>query len=77
MYIAAHAVVMDTSCYDTGVAYGIERYTGKVWGVDVLAGTSWLEFTIPIGGNSASPNGLAYNPANGYFYYTDYLHNGL
>jgi len=74
VYIAAHAVVMDISCYNTGVIYGIERRNGKVWGVDVLAGTSWLEFTIPNppGGNSASPNGLAYNPLNGFFYYTDY-----
>ena len=74
IYIAAHAVVWDYSCYDTGVVYGIERYNGNVWGVDVLAGTSWLEFIIPNppGGNSASPNGLAYNPINGYFYYTDY-----
>ncbi|MBN1370190.1 MAG: hypothetical protein JW954_08155 [Dehalococcoidaceae bacterium] len=56
------------------IVYGIERYTGDVYGVDVLTGASWLEFAMPTppGANSASPNGLAYNPLNGFFYYTDY-----
>lgn len=74
LMVAAHAVVMDITCYKTAVLYGIERYTGDVYGIDVLAGTSWLEFTIPTPprANGASPNGLAYNPSNGYFYYTDY-----
>jgi hypothetical protein len=65
---------VDTTCYQTGVIYGIERFTGDVYGVDVLSGTSWLEFTIPNppGANSASPNGLAYDEVTGYFYYTDY-----
>lgn len=65
----SHEVTLPAS-----IVYGIERYSGDVYGVDVLAGTSWLEFEMPTppGANSASPNGLAYNPENGYLYYTDY-----
>jgi fibro-slime domain-containing protein len=65
----SHEVTLPTS-----IVYGIQRYTGDVYGVDVPTGTSWLEFEMPTppGANSASPNGLAYNPENGYLYYTDY-----
>ena len=73
VYIAAHAVVMDTTCYQTAVLYGIERYTGTVYGIDVLSGTSWVEFDIapPPPTGSAKPNGLAYDAINGRFYYCD------
>jgi hypothetical protein len=74
VFIAAHAVVMDTTCYQTAVLYGLERNTGTVYGVDVLTGTSWMEFDItpppPVG--SAKPNGLAYDAINDRFYYADY-----
>jgi hypothetical protein len=74
LYIAAHAVVMDTSCYQTAILYGIERYNGKVYGVDVLTGTSWEIFDNipPPPEGSATPNGLAYDGVNGRFYYTNY-----
>ena len=74
LYIAAHAVVMDTSCYQTAILYGIERYTGTVYGVDVLTGTSWEIFDNipPPPEGSATPNGLAYDGVNGRFYYTNY-----
>ncbi|MCI0503634.1 hypothetical protein L0Y65_02875 [Candidatus Micrarchaeota archaeon] len=76
LIIVAHAAVKytDPSCTQTGVVYGIQRYTGKVFQVDVLSGTSSLVFTIgtPPGANSASPNGLAYDPMTQRFYYTDY-----
>lgn len=74
--IAVHAVValVDDRCYDTGVVYGIERFSGDLYEIDVLAGTSSLVFEMPVppGANSASPNGLAYDSENGYLYYTDY-----
>ena len=56
------------------IVYGIERYTGDVYGVNVLTGESWLEFVMPTppGANSASPNGLGYDSMTGRFYYTDY-----
>jgi len=75
IYVAAHSVVMDISCYQTGILYGIERYTGKVYEVDVLSGASSLEFTItpPPALGSAKPNGLAYDPAgDGRWYFCDY-----
>lgn len=74
IYVAAHSVVMDVTCYQTGVVYGIERNTGNVYGVDVLSGASSLEFTItpPPALGSAKPNGLAYDPVNGRFYFVDY-----
>jgi len=75
LFIAAHAVVKDNySCYQTAVLYGIERFNGIVYGVDVLAGTSWVEFNIPDPppAGSAGPNGLAYDAVNGRFYYCDY-----
>ena len=74
VYIAAHAVVMNVSCYQTGFVYGIERYTGNVYEVDVLSGASSLVFTItpPPAVGSAKPNGLAYNDANGFIYFCDY-----
>jgi len=74
--IGAHAALrmIDDSCYDTAFLYGIQRYTGNVYEIDVLAGTSTMVFEMPTppGANSASPNGLAYNAVNGYLYYTDY-----
>jgi len=75
LFIAAHAVVKDNySCYQTAVLYGIERYTGTVYGVDVLTGTSWMEFDIvpPPSTLSATPNGLAYDVWNDRFYYCNY-----
>lgn len=74
VYIAAHAVVMDISCYQTAIVYGIERNTATVYGVDVLTGTSWMEFDTgnPPAEGSATPNGLAYDAENGRFYYCDY-----
>lgn len=75
LFIAAHAVVKDQSCYQTAILYGIERYTGTVYGVDVLDGSSWMEFDIsppPPPTGSAKPNGLAYDAVNERFYYCDY-----
>jgi hypothetical protein len=74
LYIAAHAVVMDTTCFQTAILYGIQRNTGTVYGIDVLAGTSWVEFNIPDPPppGSAKPNGLAYDADNERFYYCDY-----
>jgi hypothetical protein len=74
LFIAAHAVVMDMSCYQTAVLYGIERNTGTVYGVDVLTGTSWVEFDItpPPPTTNVGPNGLAYDAQNGRFYYCNY-----
>jgi hypothetical protein len=72
--VAAHAEVeyTDPNCANKGTHYGIERFTGKVYGSDPLSGTSWYLFTIPLGGNSASPNGLGYDANTNRFYYTDY-----
>ncbi len=74
VFIAAHAVVMDMSCYETAIVYGITRDTATVYGVDVLTGTSWMEFDTgnPPAEGSATPNGLAYDAENGRFYYCDY-----
>ena len=74
LYIAAHAVVKDMSCYQTAILYGIERYTGTVYGVDVITGISWVEFDIvpPPPTTSVGPNGLAYDVENGRFYYYSY-----
>jgi hypothetical protein len=74
LYIAAHAVVKEMSCYQTAILYGIERVTGTVYGIDVLTGTSWVEFDItpPPPTTSVGPNGLAYDAQNGRFYYCSY-----
>jgi hypothetical protein len=78
IYIAAHAVVMDTSCYETAILYGIQRNTGTVYGIDVLSGASWVEFDItpPPPTTSVGPNGLAYDATNGRWYYCDYRDTG-
>jgi hypothetical protein len=76
--IATHAVVWDYSCYDTGIVYGIERSTGKVWGVDVLAGTAWVEFqTVAPPPSTISPNGLGYDETTQRMYYVDYRTGSL
>ena len=71
--IATHAVVWDYSCYETGVIYGMQRDTGKVWAIDVIGGTAWEEFqTIAPLPSFISPNGLGYDALHGRFYYVDY-----
>lgn len=71
--IAAHAVVKDISCYKTAFLYGLERYHGNVYSIDVLSGASTLEFTtIAPPKGSAKPNGLAYDAVNDRVYYCDY-----
>jgi len=75
VYIAAHAVVGKeiVSCNEIGDVYGIQRKTGKVFGVDVTTGETAEIFTTvaPPTGN-AKPNGLAYDGKNGRMYYCDY-----
>ena len=82
LYIAAHAVVKDTSAVacdldDAAIVYGIKRYTGDVYEVDALDGSSSsLIFTIegvPVG--SAKPNGLAYDSMNDRLYFCEYQNN--
>jgi len=78
LYVAAHAVVMDISCYQTGVVYGIQRSTGKVWGIDVVSGTAWEEFqTITPPPSTISPNGLGYDAVTERMYYVDYRTGAL
>ena len=74
--IAAHAVVKESYCdQEQAVVYGMERYNGKVLGVDVVTGQSWEEFDTspPPDDGSAGPNGLAYDAVNERMYYCDYL----
>lgn len=71
--IATHAVVWDYSCYNTGIVYGIQRSTGKVWGIDVIGGTAWEEFqTVAPPPSTISPNGLGYDEMTNRMYYCDY-----
>lgn len=74
LYIAAHAKVMDVSCYNTAILYGLERSNGKIYEIDVLTGTSTeiYDNEPPPPEGSATPNGLAYDPVNNRFYYTNY-----
>ena len=77
LFIAAHAVVkdMDSCNYQTAVLYGINVIgNGKVYGIDVLAGTSWVEFDItsPPDTTGVGPNGLAYDAQNERFYFCNY-----
>lgn len=48
LYVATHAVVKNFVCTETnetGVLYGIQRFTGDIYGIDVINGTAWLEFS--------------------------------
>lgn len=79
LFIAAHAVVKDTSAvkcdYDEEQAfvYGIQRNNGIVSKVDVVSGNSEDIFTISdVPAGSAKPNGLAYDSANDRLYFCDY-----
>jgi len=73
IYVAAHAVVKELSCYDTAILYGLQRNSGVIYSVDVLSGASVAEFSVvapPVA--SAKPNGLAYDGVSGRMYYCDY-----
>ncbi len=64
-------------CDETvGIIYGMERFTGDVFAVDLLNGTATQTFSsvTPIPA-SASPNGLAYDTATMRVYYCDYQAN--
>jgi len=74
--IASHAVVRETTCSTAGEVYGMERYTGQVYEVDVLAGTAAMKFTASAAASGVTPNGLAYDPLNARFYYNDYREDG-
>jgi len=56
------------------IIYGIERYSGDIYSVDVATCTKNLEFSMvpPPPEGSAKPNGLAYDEFTGRFYYCDY-----
>ena len=73
--IAAHAVVRKdvVSCNEIGDVYGIESSTGKVWGVNMATQATAEIFTIgALAISNIGPNGLAYDGANGRFYYCEY-----
>lgn len=74
LVIAAHAVVSrELGCNEIGDVYGIQRNTGKVFGINVTTGENAEIFTTvnpPVG--SATPNGLAYDGENKRMYYCDY-----
>ena len=74
LVIAAHAVVeKHEGCNEIGDVYGIERDTGKVWGVDVVTGnTAEIFTTVTPPKTNVGPNGLAYDGLNRRFYYCDY-----
>ena len=59
---------------DEPILYGIQRYTGQIWEINPTDGTATLEFTVasPVGIGSAAPNGLAFDEAKIYWYYTTY-----
>jgi hypothetical protein len=76
IYVVGHAVVCEAEeeCDETiGIVYGMERYTGDVWKINVPLGTAELSFssTNPPPA-SASPNGLAFDFINNRMYYCDY-----
>jgi len=56
------------------IIYGIQRYSGDVYSVDVATCTKNLEFSMvpPPPEGSAKPNGLAYDEFTRRFYYCDY-----
>lgn len=82
IYVVAHAVVCEAEeeeCDETiGIVYGMERYTGDVWKINVPLGTAELSFssTNPPP-TSASPNGLAFDFINMRMYYCDYQAGSL
>jgi len=57
--------------------YGVERNTGKIHQIDPETGYFEEIFTSSLtnipSSNNKTPNGLAVNPENGYFYYVDYF----
>lgn len=74
IYVVAHAVVCEEDCDETvGIVYGMTRYTGDVYKINLVTGTAELSFSsiAPIPG-SATPNGLGYDAANGRMYYCNY-----
>lgn len=78
LLIAAHAVVQKTTtnCEITeysGIIYGIERNTGDIYAVDVVAGTASLEFSsVAPPATNVSPNGLGFDNLNERMYYANY-----
>jgi hypothetical protein len=73
IFIAAHAVVStQPRCESEAFIFGVEQYTGDLWLVDALGGTSTLYADIvdPVPDNINSPNGLAYDSANDRLYYS-------
>ncbi len=77
LYIIPHAAIerVIKDCKEEAVVYGIERNTGAIYGVDLLSNDPqpyWHVYNTGLTGNSASPNGLAYDTKNGLWYYTDY-----
>jgi hypothetical protein len=80
IYVVAHSVVceVEDDCDETiGIVYGAERFTGDVYKIDLVMGTSELSFSsiAPTPG-SATPNGLAYNGDDLRLYYCDYRTGG-
>ncbi len=74
IYVVAHAVVCEIECDPTvGIVYGMERYTGDVYAIDLVTGTTTFSFSsiVPNPG-SATPNGLAYDFDNARMYYCNY-----
>ena len=73
VYIAAHAVV-DTYplCQSQGIIYGTEQNTGKIYQIDVVAGTAAeiADTGDPAPTNNNSPNGLAFDPVSGRLYFS-------
>jgi len=58
---------------DPPTVYGIDRNTGDVYEAEVETGTAEWRFNATDTLISVvSPNGLAWNPLNGYLYFTDY-----
>ena len=80
IYVVAHAVVceVEDDCDETvGIVYGAERFTGDVYKIDLVMGSSELSFSsiAPTPG-SATPNGLAFDSDNMRMYYCDYRTGG-
>ncbi len=48
-------------CENSAILYGIQRYSGMFMGINVLDGSSWLEFEMPDppGADRASPNSFS------------------
>ncbi len=79
IYIAAHAVVMDVSCYLSAMMYGTEQGPnsstpgGDIYMIDAIGGTNTFVFSTNLtGAYQNSPNGNAFDPVNNRLYYALY-----